>query len=165
MKHIFILRHAKSDWSDASLDDFERPLNSRGLKAAETMGKYIKSLPVQPEVILSSPAMRAKMTVEIIKKHLKKPPTKWFESFYFGNEEDIIKAIKQLSDPIDNVLIAGHNPILEDLTSLLVSDGILSVKLPTASLVMIEVNTPNWKSLSPGGTTLKLLVYPKALKI
>jgi phosphohistidine phosphatase len=66
MKTLFVLRHAKSSWENADLSDFERPLNKRGLEAAPLMGKVIKENGFQPEVILSSPARRAKQTAEII---------------------------------------------------------------------------------------------------
>ena len=66
MKRLYIVRHAKSSWKDASLDDFDRPLNKRGKKAAPEMGKRLKKLKVKPDLLLASPAVRAITTAKAI---------------------------------------------------------------------------------------------------
>ncbi len=68
MKTLYILRHAKSTWTDANLSDFERPLNERGVKTAPFMGELMAKKNFQPDLILSSPAQRAKQTALLIKK-------------------------------------------------------------------------------------------------
>ena len=66
IKKLYIIRHAKSDWSDDTLKDFDRPLNKRGLKNAPFMGSLLKNKNINPDLILSSPALRAITTAEII---------------------------------------------------------------------------------------------------
>ena len=66
MKILMLLRHAKSSWKDTSLSDFDRPLNGRGRKAAETIGRYLRNNGLEPELVLSSPAVRARETIGIV---------------------------------------------------------------------------------------------------
>ena len=68
MKTLFLLRHAKSSWNDQNLQDFDRPLNARGRKAAELIGTFIKKQKVSPDLVISSPAVRARETIEIIRE-------------------------------------------------------------------------------------------------
>ena len=70
MKKLYIIRHAKSSWKDTALDDFKRPLSKRGRKDAPFMAKKLKQKGVMPDVIISSPATRAKTTAELIAKEL-----------------------------------------------------------------------------------------------
>ncbi|MCK5293309.1 MAG: histidine phosphatase family protein, partial [Arcobacteraceae bacterium] len=65
-KKLYIIRHAKSSWKDFTLDDFDRPLNKRGRLNAPFMGKILKGKNIIPDIILSSPALRAKTTAKII---------------------------------------------------------------------------------------------------
>ena len=60
MKTIILVRHAKSSWKDPSLDDFDRPLNKRGKRNAPFMGNKLKERKIMPDLVLSSPAKRAK---------------------------------------------------------------------------------------------------------
>ena len=58
MKKLFIIRHAKSDWQDSTLDDYDRPLNKKGEKNAPFMGQLLKEKNIKPDIIISSPAKR-----------------------------------------------------------------------------------------------------------
>ena len=66
MRELFIMRHAKSSWDDPTLSDFERPLNRRGKEDAPLMGEHLKRLGIKPDLIVSSPAKRAKKTAKIV---------------------------------------------------------------------------------------------------
>lgn len=70
MRELYILRHAKSSWDDLTLADFDRPLNSRGREDAPLMGRHLAKLEIKPDLILSSPAKRAKKTAKIVAKEL-----------------------------------------------------------------------------------------------
>ena len=70
MKTLFLIRHAKSSWDDTALSDKDRPLHDRGKRDAPKMGKRLARRDVKPDLILSSPAMRALTTAEIIAKKL-----------------------------------------------------------------------------------------------
>ena len=70
MKKLFLIRHAKSSWEDFNLDDFDRPLNNRGEKDAPFMGKLLKKKKPKPDLIISSPALRTKLTAQIMAKEI-----------------------------------------------------------------------------------------------
>ena len=76
MKTIYLLRHAKSDWADTSIRDFDRPLNKRGLNNAPAMGKLLKSKGMIPALVITSTAMRAKTTAELVTTEIGIKPQK-----------------------------------------------------------------------------------------
>lgn len=164
MKNILILRHAKSDWS-SGLSDIERPLNSRGQKDAPFMGTIIKKLSVQPDIILSSPAKRARQTAEAVAKNFDfKHEITFIEEFYHGNHNSIINNLQKLPSNTNTVLVVGHNPTLEELVSSLTSDGSLNLRMPTATLVLVNMYIENWQSLAVGNGTIEWVLQPKVLK-
>jgi phosphohistidine phosphatase len=66
MRTLYLLRHAKSSWKDASLADFERPLKGRGREAAEAMGRFLHSKKINLGILISSPSIRTRQTVDIV---------------------------------------------------------------------------------------------------
>jgi phosphohistidine phosphatase len=164
MKKILIMRHAKSDWSDSSLADFDRPLNKRGKKAAPFMGKEIYNRKLVPDLVLSSPAQRAKLTAEAVAKECNiEEKIQWKEDFYFGYADDIIETLQRLPKKIHKVLIIGHNPTLENLVSILVNDY-KHVTMPTAALVSLSVDIDNWTKLESNSCLFDWILRPKELK-
>jgi len=160
-KQILILRHAKSDWSQG-LQDFERQLNDRGQKEAVLMGLVIKKLGIVPDLIMASPAKRAKLTANIVAKNCEyKSQIQWCQDFYFGDENQILAALQQLPDNIQRPMIVGHNETLEILTSRLASDGSLHIKLPTAAFASLNAPINNWKQLDFGMCELLGILTPK----
>jgi len=118
-KTLLILRHAKSSWKNEKLKDFDRPLKRRGEESAKLIGKVLMMVELVPQVILSSPAQRAKQTVELVAEESKfKGELKFVESYYMGEPDDYITALKELPDEIERVMIVGHNPGLEALLQL-----------------------------------------------
>ena len=165
MKNIIILRHAKSDWSDSTLDDFDRPLNKRGKKAAPLMGKILALSQVPVNLVLSSPANRAKNTALLALEELDYDvPVKWVEDFYHGDTSSFLDTIKELDDSIETIMVVGHNPGLENLIEDLVSAGSLQIKLPTAGLVFIECSSPTWTMIDQSYCELKWFLIPRLIK-
>ncbi len=164
MKEVLILRHAKSDWSTGE-SDFERPLNERGQNDAPRMGETIKKSKVVPDLIISSPAKRAKQTTNaVIKKSGFQGEVQWDDSFYYGNYENIIQTIQNVSNEHQRILIVGHNPKLENLVSAFASNGKLSLRLPTAALTLIVFDTSTWKEIDKGRGELEWILHPRLLK-
>jgi len=163
MKNILIMRHAKSDWSDHSLSDFERPLNKRGKKAAPRMAEEIKRLNIIPDAIVSSPAKRAKMTAKIVAKDMNfASDILWDSDFYFGSASNYLKALYSFSDEIERVLLIGHNPTVEDLVHSL-SDTRVYLDMPTAALVSLSIDIKTWKELSEHSCKFDWIIKPKEL--
>jgi phosphohistidine phosphatase len=145
-KTLLILRHAKSSWKNEKLKDFDRPLKHRGEEAAKVIGKVLVVAELVPQVILSSPAQRAKQTAELVVAESKfKGELKFVDSFYMGEPENYIKALKELPDEIERVMVVGHNPGLEALLQLL--DGKVN-SLTTGSLAYLVLDIKHWTDLT-----------------
>ena len=162
MRTILILRHAKSDWHTGA-NDFDRPLNERGKKAAPLVGAEIASRNVLPDIILSSPAKRAKQTTKKIAKSCGFTGDVVFvEDFYYGNEQDVINALRKLPDNYKRPLIVGHNPTLEFLIFKLMAEK-QEIALPTASLVLLKTDLKHWSELIDSSCMLEWHLRPREL--
>ena len=162
MRTLFILRHAKSSWKNKELADFERPLNSRGRKAAETMGAFLKREKVNPDLILSSSAVRARETVDILLRSAKaKSDLRFDERIYEAPATTLLEVISEIDKDAESVLIVGHNPGLEELVTLLTGQV---QTMPTAALAKISFKTSNWTNAGTKSGTLEWLVRPKELE-
>ena len=145
-KTLLILRHAKSSWNNEKIKDFDRPLKHRGEESAKLIGKVLVMEELVPQVILSSPAQRAKQTAELVAEESKfKGELKFVESYYMGEPDDYITALKELPDEIERVMIVGHNPGLEAFLQLL--DGKVD-SLPTGSLAYLVLDIKHWADLT-----------------
>ena len=118
MKKIYLIRHAKSTWKNLSLDDFERPLNKRGKCDTPFMGELLRAKNILPDLILASPALRAKSTAEIIAQKLNVLKKIHFDAnIYEANSNTLESIITQIDDKYNNIFLVGHNPGLNMLAS------------------------------------------------
>lgn len=118
-KHLMLLRHAKSDWSDEALIDFDRPLNKRGRGACELLAGYFTSQNIAPDLVLSSPARRAASTIEsIIEAGGFDWPLVFEKRLYLASAATIANVIKSTSKGHETIMVVGHNPGLGHLASL-----------------------------------------------
>jgi phosphohistidine phosphatase len=160
MKTLYVLRHAKSDWNDRSLTDFERPLNERGLNAAQKMGVFMSERNLTPHLIVSSPARRALETARIVKEAAGFASEIVFEPrIYEASFGDLIEIFSQVKNDCDRLLIVGHNPGFEELVGSITCEF---QSMPTAALAEIELLTENWSEITQGGK-LKNLFKPKEI--
>jgi len=161
MKTLLLLRHAKSDWGDDSLPDFDRPLAPRGKRDAPRMGKALRKRGVMPELIISSPAARAKTTIEDFMKAAHLDLTvKFAESIYGAPSSELMKVIRSLPDEISRALMVGHNPGFEDLLNRLTGKR---ERMPTAALARIEFQIDQWADIEEEKGKLMWLLTPKQL--
>lgn len=177
-KRVIILRHAKSDWADEGLADYDRPLNKRGRSDAPRMGEILALANHVPELIISSPALRAKQTAELVAEacEYKKSAIQWEESLYGASSKDIIATLRQLPDDVMRPLIIGHNPTMEETVANLctVSAGIsswgnvgredFSLQMTTASMACLDIEIDYWSDLMPGRGILQWFLTPKLAK-
>ena len=165
MKEIWVMRHGKSDWSHPDLKDFDRPLNKKGKRDAPRMGEWIRSISSPPELIVSSPAKRAKATTQAVADVLgAKTSVQWWDELYPGDVNTTVKRIRQLSNETECIMIIGHNPHQQELVSYFVADGNLRLRLPTAAVVLLAGEIESWKQLSQSRFYLRGFVTPKLLK-
>ncbi len=169
MKSILILRHAKSDWSNPALADFDRPLTDRGLKDAPRMGKVLARFKHAPDIIISSPARRAKQTAELVAKACGyQNDIQWQASFYFGSGSNLLVALRDLPDTINRPMLVGHNPTFTDTAAILCNPHptgkLEDIRLPTAGLICFDAGIANWFDLGPGDGVLRWFLTPKLVK-
>jgi phosphohistidine phosphatase len=168
---MLVLRHGKSDWGDPDKADFDRPLAPRGLKDAPRMGDVLALFQCVPDRILSSPALRARQTAELVAEACGyRRSIDWQDSFYPGSSQALLEALQNLPDSIECPMLIGHNPTLEETVTLLLGcggegwSGDFTVRIPTAGLVCLEVDILNWADLEPGDAVLRWFLIPKLFK-
>ncbi|MCR1815144.1 SixA phosphatase family protein [Aliarcobacter butzleri] len=160
MKKLVLIRHAKSDWSNPFLDDYLRPLNKRGKKNAPLIAKLLKEKNIRPDLIISSPSIRTKQTLEYFIKELNyNDEVKLEESIYEAPYENLLKVIKDIPNIHKIVFLIGHNPGLCDLTNFLVDKNFENI--PTSSMVEIDFYVKNWKDISKENSNFISFEYPK----
>ncbi len=159
MKTLLLMRHAKSSWENANLSDFERTLNERGLHAAPKIGEYLKDNQSAPDLILSSPAFRAKETAEIVVQAAQWKSAITFESrIYEASVGTLYEILQEIESQVNTVFLVGHNSGLEDLIGNLTGEIHI---FPTAALAKINLAIDDWKDLQPLCGKLESLIKPK----
>lgn len=163
MKTLFILRHAKSSWENQNLSDFERPLNDRGLKAAPLVGGVMQAHQFAPDLILSSPARRAKETAALVKESAGiESEIKYDERIYEASPARLLEVIAEQNEKTESVLLVGHNPGLEGLLKFLTGE---LQPMPTAALAIIDLEIDKWSEINSSKGVLRTLIRPKRNKI
>jgi len=163
MKTIYLVRHAKSSWDFPEMEDFHRPLNSRGKKDAPRMGKFLSSAGILPDLILSSPAERALKTAKKITTELgiKSDKIVLESSLYHAWPDRLLKVITEQNDVHSSVMLFGHNPGLTEFANLLCSADIENI--PTTGAVGISFPVDHWRNISYEEGKLMFFQYPKGL--
>ncbi|NBC27910.1 MAG: histidine phosphatase family protein [Bacteroidetes bacterium] len=166
MKRLLIMRHAKSSWDDRDRKDFDRPLNKRGRRDAPAMGKFLKSVDAVPSHLISSPAARAKETVELLANGagIKEPSITWDEDLYFNGPEAYLEAVRRSPGSQKTVLIAGHNPSVEQFIQYLLGSDENGPRITTANIACFITDVDNWSDIDPKTCEFKWLMRPKKLK-
>jgi phosphohistidine phosphatase len=162
MKTLLLLRHAKSSWDDGSLRDFERPLAKRGERDAPRMGEELKRRAPMPDLIISSPATRARQTIEaVVRSSGISSRLDFNESIYGASSAELMRLIRRLPDGVNCVLMVGHNPGFEEVVSRITATDTV---MPTAALAYMEIQIESWNDLEDGAGKLVWLLTPKKLK-
>lgn len=167
-RELLLLRHAKSDWESGAATDFDRPLAKRGKNDAPKVGAWLYREGLVPDHVVSSPAERARQTVEKVCKRLdfKKKRIIWEPDVYEADISDLLDVLARCPAKATTVLVVGHNPGLEELVLHLAgeeierpSDGKL---LPTAAVARLEM-PEDWSQLAPGSAQLISITRPRGL--
>lgn len=160
MKELYIVRHAKSSWSDPNAKDFDRVLNKRGLSDAPLMGKVLKKRQVVPDTILTSTAKRALLTAQIISKELSfNSDLAMSPDLYHASSSSLMQQLNQVENTINVLMVVGHNPGLTYLAEELSLEHFGN--LPTCGVVGIRFEFDSWKMVSGGTGTCFYYDYPK----
>jgi phosphohistidine phosphatase len=161
MRRLTLIRHAKSSWDDISLDDFDRPLNSRGLLNAPMMGALLAEHKTRFDLMISSPALRAITTAKLIANEIDYPHSSIQKeaSIYESTIEALLTVIHTINDKYTSVALIGHNPGISGLTYHLSQQSILS--FPTCAIAELELSADRWSDASTKSGDIKRYNYPK----
>ncbi|MES2454021.1 MAG: histidine phosphatase family protein [Bacteroidota bacterium] len=161
-KQLLLVRHGKSEWGNEHLADFDRPLNPRGHRNAPEMAARLITKGLEPQFIVSSPAMRAITTAkhfaqvwDIPSNHLAEEP-----AIYEADTKTLLKIVNKLANQYDRIALFGHNPGFTDFANYLTNAGIYNI--PTCGTVLIEFLISDWQEVSHSTGSLVEFDYPKS---
>ncbi len=142
MKTLLLLRHAKSSWKESHLTDHDRPLNKRGQSDAPRIGKLIVQENIQPGLIVSSTALRARSTAEAVADFCCHPEAiNEVRDLYLAPPMTYIETAQCFPNHLDRVMMVGHNPGISQLLYRLTG---CDEDFPTAALAQIEIPVEDW---------------------
>ncbi|WP_323844257.1 SixA phosphatase family protein [Microbulbifer magnicolonia] len=164
MKKLTLIRHAKSSWDNPDLDDFHRPLNKRGKRDLPAMAQRVRDLGLLPDRLLSSGAVRALDTAEVLADTLELDGDKLLvlSELYGASYQSLLRLLQQQSDDWKHLMVIGHNPGLEDLGYYLTHERL--PKFPTAAVLHIGLKITRWCELAESCGTVRLFDFPKLHK-
>ena len=160
MKTLYLARHAKSSWKNPELMDIDRPLNKRGKKDAPFMGKALNDKGIKPDLIVTSPANRARLTAESIAKEIgyKKKDIVLNEDLYEFSSTGFIEVIQHFDSEFNSVIMFGHNPGFTALNNNLTDQYIDNI--PTCGIVCIQFDL-QWNEIESHTGKTQFFMYPK----
>ncbi len=162
MKTVILVRHAKSSWKDSRLKDFDRPLNRRGKRDAPLMGKKIREREILPDLILSSPAKRARKTAIRIAEEIGYPKEKirYDDKMYHSDALYLLDLVRSQDDEHTSIMLFGHNPDFNDLADMLLEHNPSSM-IPTTGVHCIRFAVDRWRKVHEGKGESVFFDYPK----
>ncbi|MBN2735331.1 MAG: histidine phosphatase family protein [Spirochaetales bacterium] len=165
MKHLFLLRHAKSSWEDPGQRDHNRPLNDEGKKGALLMGKFLMQETIKPDKVICSTAQRVRETWAIFKKAAALDLDPLFDdSLYLCSASQLLRVLSRLQENDNSVMIIGHNPTMVDAVELLTLETFAFGKYSTAGLCLVEIPCRSWEDINKYRARIIYFKAPKMLK-
>ncbi len=161
MKLLTIIRHAKSSWQAPGAEDFARPLNRRGKRDAAAMGKRLAAIGFMPDVLLSSPAKRARSTARRLGKQIGYPKSRiaYDENIYHATSDRLLAVVRNLDDDVEHAALVGHNPGFSGLSDLLSTTHV--GEMPPGGVARLELDVSSWRDVNRKCGTLLDFDYPK----
>lgn len=161
LRRLYIIRHGKSSWDHAGLEDIDRPLATRGFRNAGEMAERLQKAGLIPQLIFSSPANRALNTALIMSKTWGLGPEKLqiHDPLYMAYPSDIDQVVACAPEEITDLAIFGHNPSFTAY-----ANGFLEFpldNLPTAGMVIVTMESDAWRGIGPEHVKDTYVDYPK----
>ncbi len=170
MRRLILVRHAKSSWSDSTLDDHDRPLNARGHRAAELVGTHLHTLGCTPDLVLSSSALRTRQSWQGMSRPLgNRPQISFHRALYLASPDAVLERIAAAPASARTVMALGHNPATHALAAYLAREGEpaamarLGVRFPTGAAAILELYDEHWTGVAGGGR-LAHFILPRELE-
>jgi phosphohistidine phosphatase len=161
LRRITLLRHAKSDWGNPALSDFDRPLNQRGKRNLKLMGERLQKNGVRPSLVISSNAVRAITTARAIAEAIGYP-VEFIQrepDLYLASPRTILNIISREGTGYNDLMIVGHNPGLTELANMICTTPIDN--LPTCGAYAVDIDIDDWLDLANTQGSLNYFEYPK----
>jgi phosphohistidine phosphatase len=164
VKRLHLMRHAKSSWDDESLPDRERPLAPRGKRASKRMARHIADAGLGIELVVCSPARRARQTLDPLLELLD-PELRMEPRVYGAGVAELLELARELPEDLDSVLFVGHNPGLHEFARRLAEEGDdrLARKFPTGALASFDLDVDRWPEAELARGRLVAFVRPREL--
>jgi phosphohistidine phosphatase len=162
-RNLILIRHTKSNWGDAMLPDFDRPIKKDRVDDAKSMAAELKDLGVEPDLIICSPAKRTRQTAEYFCDKLKYDYDKieFDKRIYESTAEDVLQVIRETDAKIKTLLVIGHNPSLTHVANMFSENSI--GEMPTTGVVWIEFDVKDWEIYKISPCKLKAFLTPKTI--
>ncbi len=165
MKQLYLIRHAKSSWSDPYVTDFKRKLNGRGKVDASAMAARLAKRKIIPDYIVSSPAKRAKKTVKIFAKAVAfdRDDIVYDKDIYFSSLDGLFWVVHGIDDECDTAFFVGHNYAITEFAEILTGERFENI--PTSGVVAIDLSVSSWSEVQGGSGKCVFFDYPKKYKL
>jgi phosphohistidine phosphatase len=170
MRTLYLLRHAKASWSDPAQADIDRPLTERGRRDAANLGEHLRLSGCRPQVVVCSPALRTRQTLDLIATGLGlQARAEVDERLYGASAQALWQRVHELPDTVTEALLVGHNPGMHELAVNLADHGDdklrarVREKFPTCAFVTIAWDRDVWADLRRSAATLHDYVTPRDL--
>jgi phosphohistidine phosphatase len=167
VKRLGLLRHAKSDWDDLDLRDFDRGLNDRGRRGAALIGRHIARSGIAWDAVIASPAERVRRTIDASGLPL---DPQFDQRAYLAGADTLMDLLRQIEGESATVLLVAHNPGLQELVFHLVGpdheDELFdraAEKFPTGTFALLELAIEKWSDLAEGCGKLVRFTRPRDL--
>ncbi len=161
MKKLILVRHAKSSWNDITQADFDRPLNERGHKDAPRMAKRLRKNDIEPDVFISSPAVRALTTAKYFAEEFGVKDRKIIENadLYHASTEVFYESVDNIDDSNKTAIIFSHNPTITEFANKLTSTRIDD--MPTCAMFAVKADIKSWKDFRTAEKEFWFFDWPK----
>ncbi len=166
MRRLILMRHAKSDWDNPALPDHDRPLNSRGRKAARLMGGWLLAKGLIPDVALVSSAQRTRETWEGLTADWPRPlpEVRFLQELYNASPDVMMHLVAR--ETASTMMVLGHNPGLAEAAQRVVAEPPEHPKFdrfPTCAMLVAEFDIADWADAAPGSGRAVAFVVPRDL--
>ncbi|ABB24898.1 SixA phosphatase family protein [Pelodictyon luteolum] len=150
MKTLYLVRHAKAGWSADAASDFERTLSERGITEAHFMARLVHERDPRPDMLVTSPAVRALTTAETFAGVFDIPPESIIQNMeiYHGGASELLDIVRSLPDDAGSVMLFGHNPVMSELANRL--GDMKGEAMETCSVVRLDFQSNRWSEAGPG---------------
>lgn len=161
MKSLFLIRHAKSSWDNPAQNDFDRPLNARGIKDAPMMAQRLVERKVKIDAFFSSPAVRAKQTCSFFMQAFKVEETdmQLQSQLYLATPDVLIKTIINLPDSASSAAVFSHNEGITEFANTLTNTSVDN--MPTCSVFAVKADIETWKDFAKAKKEFWFFDHPK----